>query len=394
MLMVGVKCPKCGLMQLAGPSCKSCGASLGGPTRRPSSPRSQVSRPSNPAQVQTLILPSLAAAAPPPSTGTPGPASAGPDTRQSRQLFFHGSGGTLFGIQIVNMLLTIVTLGVYYFWAKVRVRSFLLSETEFEGDRFAYHGTGKELLLGFLKAMVILWVPLILLNWIVPLLGANVIVRAAAGILSYLFILVVVPLAMVGARRYRLSRTSWRGIRFSFRGEAREFVKLFLMGSLLSTLTLGLYYPFFETRRYGFMVSHSHIGSQKFDFDGEGRALFGRFLVALLLTPLTLGLSWIWFLAGKQRYFWEHTSIGKATFQFEVTGWRLFQLYLGNGLLLLCTLGLAWPWAVVRSVRFTFKYLTLVGSLEEGRIRQEAQDASTTGEGLAGLLDAGFDLGA
>ncbi|HSB69687.1 MAG TPA: DUF898 family protein [Candidatus Methylomirabilis sp.] len=393
-MMLGVTCPKCGLMQLAGPTCKSCGAPLGAAARRPSPSHSQASRPSTPAQPRTAAPPSAAPPGTPPPIGTPGSADAGGDTWQSRQLFFHGSGGTLFGIQIVNMLLTILSLGVYYFWGKVRVRSYLLSESEFEGDRFAYHGTGKELLLGFVKAMVLLWAPLILLNMVVPLLGPNVVIRAAAGILSYLFILVVIPFAMVGARRYRLSRTSWRGIRFSFRGEAREFIKLFLTGSLLTTLTLGLYYPFFETRRYGFMASHSYIGSQKFDFDGEGRALFGSFLLTLLLTPLTLGLSWIWFLAGKQRYYWEHTSIGKAGFHSDVTGWRLFRLYLGNGLLLLFTLGLAWPWAAVRNVRFAFKYLSLEGPFDEGRIRQEAQAASTTGEGLAGILDAGFDLGA
>ncbi|HSB80644.1 MAG TPA: DUF898 family protein [Candidatus Methylomirabilis sp.] len=310
------------------------------------------------------------------------------------QLLFHGSGGSLFGIQIVNMVLTIVTLGVYYFWGKVRVRNYLLSQSEFEGDRFAYHGTGKELLIGFLKAVLLLGVPLVLLNAVVPLLGRGPGFRILSGLISYILVLVVIPFAMVGARRYRLSRTSWRGIRFSFRGEAMAFIKLFLTGSLLSSLTLGLYYPFFETRRYGFMVSHSYLGNQKFAFDGEGRSLFGRYLLTLLLTPFTLGLCWLWFLARKQRYFWDHTSFGEARFHSEVTGGRLFLLYLGNALLLLLTLGFGWPWTVVRNVRFAFRYLSLEGPLEEASILQEAQAASATGEGLAGLLDAGFDLGA
>ena len=62
-------------------------------------------------------------------------------------------------------------------------------------------------------------------------------------------------------------------------------------------------------------------------------------------------------------------------------------------LLLVVTLGLGWPWVVARGLRFTFRFLTLEGPLDLASIQQEAQTASATGEGLAGLLDAGFDLG-
>ena len=71
----------------------------------------------------------------------------------SKSFAFRGSGGELFKITIVNFLLTIVTLGIYYFWGRTRVRQYIYSQTEFEGDRFVYHGTGKELLIGWLKGM-------------------------------------------------------------------------------------------------------------------------------------------------------------------------------------------------------------------------------------------------
>ena len=86
-----------------------------------------------------------------------------------------------------------------------------MSQTEFEGDRFAYHGTGKELLIGFLKAMLIFGLPVSLLNVLPELLGAGMAIKVLAGILLYLIVLVFIPFAMVGARRYRLSLTSWRG---------------------------------------------------------------------------------------------------------------------------------------------------------------------------------------
>src|SRR5687768_4812398 len=63
---------------------------------------------------------------------------------------FHGKGMELLGIHIMNMLLAMVTCGVYYFWGKAKVRRYVYSQTEFMKDRFTYHGTGKELFIGWL----------------------------------------------------------------------------------------------------------------------------------------------------------------------------------------------------------------------------------------------------
>jgi len=385
-MTIGAKCPQCGLLQLPGPTCKSCGAPLGPPPRRPA-PTQFSATSSSAAALPTSMPPPVGPR--PPTDG----AGAGPSPRQTQRLFFHGSGGSLLGIHIVNVLLTIITLGIYYFWAKVRVRSYVLSQTEFAGDRFAYHGTGKELLFGFLKAVLLIGIPFVLLRLGIDVVARGPIARAVGGSLSYLAILVFLAFATIGARRYRLSRTSWRGVRFSFRGQLLEFLKLFVGGSLLSTITLGLYYPFFDTRRHGFLVSRSYFGSQKFSFDGRGKDLFGRFLLTILLSLPTLGLCWFWFLARKQRYFWDHTSFGAARFRCTVAGGKLLALNLGNALLLVLTLGFGWPWAVVRNARFACTYLVLEGPLDLATVQQEAQAVSTTGEGLAGILDAGFDFG-
>jgi uncharacterized membrane protein YjgN (DUF898 family) len=315
--------------------------------------------------------------------------------RQRRRLFFHGTGGTLFGIHIVNVLLTIVTLGVYYFWAKTRVRVYMLSQAEFEGDRFAWHGTGKELLIGFLKAMLIFFIPLSVLGVIKDVPDLSAPLHLLAAILGYALVVIVLPLAMVGSRRYRLSRISWRGIRFSFRGPAWDFVKIFIVGSILTSLTLGLYYPFFDTRRYAFMTSHAWFGNRRFRFDGERSELFGPFLLTLPLVLPTLGLVLFWYWARKRRFFWDHTAVDEARFRCTVTGGRLALLTLGNVALLVCTLGLGWPWVKVRNARFTCATLTIDGPLDLDQIQQDAQAASTTGEGLAGLVDSGsgFDFG-
>lgn len=335
--------------------------------------------------------PPLAGGPPPgPGRGIPGPGS--PTSPSFRRPSFHGSGGTLFGIHVVNVLVTIVTFGIYYFWARTRVRRYLAGQTEIEGDRFAYHGTPRELVLGMLKALIVFGLPFLLLSLIQDVLDLPPPVKVAAGFVSASMIFLFYPVAIVGSRRYRLSRISWRGIRFSFQGRVLELIMMVIHGSLLTVLTLGLYYPFFLVRRQAFLVSHSYFGGERFDFTGRGRDLLGPYVLAILLTLPTLGLGWIWYVARKRRYFWEHTRFGDARFSCTVTGGSLLWLWLVDVILLVCTLGLAWPWVRTRNINFSFRNLALLGPLDLGRIEQLAQRVSTIGEGLSGFFDAGFDF--
>jgi uncharacterized membrane protein YjgN (DUF898 family) len=323
----------------------------------------------------------------------PLPAPATAVGAQRRTMRFHGSGDALLGIQIINLLLILLTLGVYYFWAKVRVRAYMASETEFEADRFAYHGTGRELLVGFLKAVVVFFVPVAALQIVPEWVDAPEPVKALAWLGTYLVAAVVIPVAVVGARRYRLSRTSWRGIRFSLRGRTFEFVKIFWLGWALLPLTLGLWYPVWITQRYAFLTRHTWFGSERFDFDGRGRDLIGPFILMVLLFLPTLGLAWFWFAAYRQRYFWDHTSVAGARFRSTVSGAAWAWLTCSNVVLIVITLGLFWPWRTVRNVRFTFRYLALDGPLDLVRVRQHAQAATATGEGLAGFFDVDLGVG-
>ncbi len=382
-----MRCAKCGLTQLAAPACKSCGTATG------LAPRAPVLRsiPATPAPTAAFPVAAAAPVVAPFATPSDAPPVATADDGEERQLFFHGSGGSLFGIQIVNVFLTLITLGIYHFWGKVRVRSYLLSGSEFDGDRFAYHGTGKELLIGSLKAVLVFGGLSALMN-ASPHLPGGAPARIAAFATAYGLLLLFIPVAIVGARRYRLSRISWRNIRFSFRGRVVDFLKLFLGGGFLTLITAGLYYPVYATKQHAFLVSHSYLGDRRFTFDGRGRDLFGGYLLGLVLFLPTLGLSWLWFLARKQRYLWDHTSFGSARFRCAVTGGRLAQLYTGNVLLLVLTLGLALAWVRIRSVRFAFAYLTLKGSLDPAAIQQDAQAATATGDGLESLMDLGGDF--
>ena len=372
-------CPRCGRAGVEAGRCPACGLDV---------PRYQ-------AALDALRRGPIAVASPP-AWGPPAPAwPSRPATVdwQRRTLLFHGSGAALFGIQIVNLLLVLLTAGVYYFWAKVRVRAYMASETEFEGDRFAYHGTGRELFVGFLKAIVVFVVPVVLLQVLPGALGAPDAVKALAYLGTYAIAAVVIPLAVVGARRYRLSRTSWRGIRFSLRGRTFAFVKVFWLGWMLMPLTLGLWYPVWITQRHAFLTRNSWFGSERFGFDGRGRDLVGPFILMVLLFLPTLGLAWFWFSAFRHRYFWGHTSVGAARFRSTVSGVAWAWLTCSNVVFLVATAGLAWPWLTVRNVRFTLRYLGLEGPLDVSAVRQEAQAATATGEGLAGFFDVDLGVG-
>lgn len=330
---------------------------------------------------------------------------------------FRGAGGTLLGMQVVNVCLTLVTLGAYHFWGKAKIRRYLFSHTAFGSDRFVYHGTGKELYQGFLKAMLVFGLPYFSLGAVHTFLElprwVDLLSQALAGLVLFLY----VPVAMVNARRYRCTRTSWRGIRFSFRGHTTDFLKLYFRGWALTLLTLGSYYPYFQTQRQAFLHGHTYWGNQRFGFNGHGSGLMLPFAITLvstyvvlglcglalafqltnaaltlLLIPFVLGPLWIWLLGQKQKYFWDHTTFGEARFTSHITWQKLFALYLGNLGLLLGTLGWAWPWVTVRNARFFIGALSLEGPVDLDRVLQDTAQSSVTGEGLSNLLDTGFDM--
>jgi len=241
------------------------------------------------------------------------------------------------------------------------------------------------------KAVAFFFLPITVLNTAPELLEAPPLVIVATRLMVSILAAIFIPIAIVGARRYRLSRTSWRGIRFSLRTSTRPFVGLWIRGWLLTSLTLGLYYPAFVTNQHRFLTSHTWFGSERFTFDGRGRDLMLAWVATVMLFVPTLGLAWFWFVAKRQRYYAEHTRFGGACFRSTVTAAGLAWLTISTWIGLLCTLGLAWPWLTGRKMRRAFAWLSLDGPLALDSITQQAQQVNATGEGLAGFFDA--DLG-
>lgn len=312
---------------------------------------------------------------------------------ESRPFGFFGLGGTLFGIHIVNLFLALLTIGIYSFWGRVKIRKYIWGQVEFEGDRFSYHGTGMETFLGWVKAFCIFGIPYLVLEYGPKLAGAGPILIALGALVALFLVAAFVPMAVVGTRRYRLSRTAWRGIRFSFRETWNNYMPIFLMGNFLKAITLSLYTPYYDARRDKFLISNSYIGNQKFDYDGDGADLFSNYFIALILALPTLFISLFWYHVIKTRYVWNHTTLGEGRFNCTITFGGQFAISFVNALLVIFTLGFGFPWAQTRALNYTLSNLTLDGPVDLAAIQQDAQSVNATGEELSSFLELDFDLG-
>ena len=198
---------------------------------------------------------------------------------------FHGKGFDLFSIFIVNVLLIIVTLGVYYFWGKVKIKRYLYSQLEFDGDRFSFHGRGKELFIGGIIGIFFL-ILAIGSKYLIEASKNNYII--AVSVILLMGLICLIPVIFVLSRRYYLSRSSWRGIRFSFRGKISSFYRVIIRGVFLTIITFGLYTPFLRNRIKQFFINNSYFGNQKFNYNGNGREVFKNYAKAFFLyLPLT-----------------------------------------------------------------------------------------------------------
>ena len=317
------------------------------------------------------------------------PAAEIPDPPVS-QVTLRADGSDLFAMRVLNLLFSLLTLGIYSFWGKAKVRRYVCGQAEYQGDWFAFHGTGRELLLGWLRAFPALAF-IFLFPTLLPLFWQHRASTYVAQLCAIGAFLLLWPIARVGAYRYRLNRMSWRAIRFSYRGKALRYFAESISGCLLSAITLGIYIPFFQVRLRKLLLNRTYFGDRVFHFPGRGSDLFPAWLFALPLTVCSLGIGWAWWRALSHRYCWANTTFSGARFRCTATGGKLLWLWVGNFLVIVPTLGLGMSWAMLRTLRFWTKHVQLVHEPELRSIQQDARATSALGESFADFL--GFDFG-
>jgi uncharacterized membrane protein YjgN (DUF898 family) len=182
-----------------------------------------------------------------------------------------------------------LTLGIYRFWLATDVRRFLWSNTEIAGDGLEYIGTARELLLGFLVAIALL-VPINVVFFLAAF--SRGVLGQISGTLAVAVLALFGQFAVYRARRYRLTRTVYRGIRFHQTGSAWRYAICALFWWTMIGVTLGLAYPFAVASLERLKLRNTHYGDLQGDFVGSGTRLFfrGLLLWVVVVVPFVIGM--------------------------------------------------------------------------------------------------------
>src|SRR6266704_608354 len=202
---------------------------------------------------------------------------------------FLGFDKDYWRLWIRGSILLAVTLGIYRFWLTTDTRRFLWSNTEVLGEPLEYTGTARELLIGFLIAVAIL-IPFYALIFLLALTQG--LIGQLAGVIGFALATVLGHYAVFRARRYRLSRTAYRGVRFHQTGSAWYYAVMAVLWWTLVILTLGLAYPIALSRLERFKMRNTWLGNLQGRFEGSAASLFirGLFMWLVVVGPLIASL--------------------------------------------------------------------------------------------------------
>jgi uncharacterized membrane protein YjgN (DUF898 family) len=186
---------------------------------------------------------------------------------------FTGSDGAFRRLVVCGAFLELVTFGFYRFWLTTDIRRHLWTHSEIGGDAFEYTGRGKELLFGFLIAMAVLG-PIFLVYFLIGLEAERI--KAFASLPLYLFLFAFGQFAAYRARRYRLTRTVWRGLRFWMTGSGWSYAWRSVLWGVLLWPTFGLAYPWRMAALERYKLRHTLYGNLPGRFEATGWELFKR----------------------------------------------------------------------------------------------------------------------
>jgi uncharacterized membrane protein YjgN (DUF898 family) len=267
---------------------------------------------------------------------------------------FSGRRGDFWSMVSRGAMLELVTFGFYRFWLATSMRRHLWSNTSVNGDAAEYTGTAKELFIGFLFAIAIL-APIYLLYFLAGLEAEQV--QAFASIPLGLFFYLFAQFAIYRARRYRLTRTIWRGVRFWMTGSGVSYAWRAALWGLLVLFTLGLALPWQKAALERYKMRHTAYGDLQGSFVATGGSFFKRgWWLWLLAWPsvflLMIPLPFIYaaFKAIEWRWWVEGVRVGEVRFDSDMPKGALIDVY--------------WKvigWSVVLSVAMAAWFSAVIG---------------------------------
>lgn len=326
---------------------------------------------------------------------------------------FTGRAGEYFRIWIVNVFLTVITLGIYSAWAKVRRNRYLYSSVRLAGASFEYLADPMRILKGRLIAVALLAV----------YAAAGHVSDGLQGVLMLVFV-GFLPWLVIRARRFALRNTAWRNIRFDFTSGYGEAAGVLILWPMLIGLSLGLMYPLYVWRRAKFLVANSAFGSHPFSFTAgrggyfliylkfllllvgvlivggvvaaaafrtpEGPAA-GMAIVAVIATLLALLATLSYVHVAVTNRTWSNIEIGGMSTRCELRVARMYWIALTSLLAIVLTFGLLVPWATIRMLRYRVEQLTLLNAGRlEALVGAQSTQVGAAGEEVSDLL--GVDI--
>jgi uncharacterized membrane protein YjgN (DUF898 family) len=311
-------------------------------------------------------------------------------------LQFTGRAGEYFSIWIVNLSLSIITLGIYSAWAKVRRKRYFCGNTFLNDSTFDYLADPKTILKGRI-IVVAAFVAYSLVKDIQPIVGLVLILAFLAAL----------PWLIVRAMRFNAWNTAHRNVRFGFHGTYGGLCAALSLPALLAIVTIGLAYPYFAYRKDKFIVEQSSYGTTRFAFCAAVGdyylacvKVFAAGLGFLAGSVVTLGIGALplyilaraYAVATMGRLKWMNTTLSDIHFDCAWTTTGLFKLNLLNALGVIFSFGLLIPWAAIRAAKYTLEGLSLrPASAISGFITANQAQVAALGEEAGELL--GFDFG-
>jgi uncharacterized membrane protein YjgN (DUF898 family) len=303
---------------------------------------------------------------------------------------FTGTASEYFRVWIVNLFFTLVTLGIYSAWAKVRKRRYLYGCTRLDGDTFDYFASPKAVLRGRIVAVAI-FVAYALAGEVYP----------PAHFAFWAIGALALPWLLVKALSFNARNSAYRGLRFDFEATPGQAARFYLGRLLVVVFTAGLAMPWFVARHKAFIASHHAFGTSRFRCELPARSFYGIYLlsgliaIALALPGAALSgylayqqiqrnialpqwLGWlVWLLplvpiyagyavgyaflqARTANLFWSHVQGEGMRFASTLSAWGLTKLYFGNLFAVAFTAGMLIPWAVVRTLRYRLANFSMI----------------------------------
>ncbi|HEU5136636.1 MAG TPA: YjgN family protein [Steroidobacteraceae bacterium] len=353
----------------------------------------------------------------PPSRPNPEPAS-----RVMLPFEFRGNGGEYFRIWIVNLLLTIITLGIYSAWAKVRRLRYFYGNTFVDGQSFDYHGQPLAILKGRL-IVVAGYVVFFITSQMFPVF---------AGLLAVVLALFGVPWIIMRSRKFQMRMTSYRNLRFNFHGQYGGAMAAFIGWYFLALFTLGILFPVWLRKRVQYSLDNSSYGNQHFSFltdngtyykfcivtlllgiavfvgfiavlttvfginamlmDIESMASFGIWVVMFAFIVALLGVAG-YYQASSLNAAFGGVQVGSQYVRSYLKAWPLIGIYVSNLFAIVFTLGLYYPWAKVRQVRYQLENMAIDsdGNLE-AFTASSGVGIDAVGEEVGDFFDVDFGI--